>query len=212
MPNLTATSVFLSAALLLAITPGPGMLYVLARTLRGGYREGMASTLGTGTGGLLHVVAAAFGLSAIVATSALAFMAIKYIGAVYLVYLGLTTLLARNVTPTAAAGLSPRQHSAYLQGIMTETLNPKTALFFLAFLPQFINPAMPLISQFLVLGAIVVTLNTLADAIVVALAGPINRQLNRHPWLQRGQRVASGSTLIALGVYVAVGDTPAPGQ
>src|SRR5437899_6766355 len=130
---------FLAAALLLAITPGPGIFYVLARSLAGGKREGMLSSLGTFVGGLFHVLAAALGLSAILAASAVAFHAVKYAGAAYLVWLGIRMIRTRNAEIAVSA--SQPSQDAFRQGILTEVLNPKTALFFLSFIPQFITPA-----------------------------------------------------------------------
>src|SRR5580693_949297 len=130
--------VFLAAAVLLAVTPGPGIFYVLARSLAGGRREGVHSSFGTFVGGLFHVFAAALGVSAILAASAVAFHTVKYAGAAYLVWLGIRMIRTRNaelVVETAA----PSQ-GAFRQGIFTEALNPKTALFFLSFIPQFIAP------------------------------------------------------------------------
>src|SRR5712675_2771968 len=127
---------FLAAALVLAITPGPGIFYVLARTLAGGRREGIESSLGTFFGGLFHVFAAALGVSAILAASAVAFHTVKYAGAAYLVWLGIRMIRSRNTELTVET-LAPSR-SPFDQGIVTEVLNPKTALFFLSFIPQFI--------------------------------------------------------------------------
>src|ERR1700737_3655431 len=128
--------IFLAAAVVLAITPGPGIFYVLARTLAGGRREGIHSSLGTFIGGLFHVFAAALGVSAILAASAVAFHTVKYAGAAYLVWLGIRMIRTRNAEMPAQAA-APAQGS-FRQGILTEALNPKTALFFLSFIPQFI--------------------------------------------------------------------------
>ncbi len=204
MPSATSFGLFLAAAIVLAVSPGPGMLYVLARSLRGGRREGLASSLGTAVGGFGHVVAAAFGLSVILATSATAFSVVKYAGAAYLIYLGVRTIVAGKEAEAAAPGASEAAWSAFRQGVTTEAFNPKTALFFLSFLPQFINREAPAIPQFLLLGTISVTLNTTADVVVSLLAGPIGSQLRRRPRLRHGQRYASGGALIALGGYVAV--------
>ena len=204
MPSATSFGLFLTAAIVLAVSPGPGMLYVLARSLRGGRREGLASSLGTAVGGFGHVVAAAFGLSVILATSATAFSVVKYAGAAYLIYLGVRTIVAGKEAEEAAPGASEAAWSAFRQGVTTEAFNPKTALFFLSFLPQFINREAPAIPQFLLLGTISVTLNTTADVVVSLLAGPIGSLLRRRPRLRHGQRYASGGALIALGGYVAV--------
>ncbi len=201
--------VFLTAALILAVSPGPGMLYVLARSLRGGRREGIASSLGTCIGGLGHVVAASLGLSALLATSAVAFGVVKYAGAAYLIYLGVRTLVVRDAASTDLAATGGSTRHAVRQGIVTEALNPKTALFFLAFLPQFIDPQAAAVPQFLLLGSISVLLNTSADIVVALVAGPIGERLSTSGRFRRGQRVASGGALVGLGMYVAVsGERP----
>ena len=130
---------FLAAALLLAVTPGPGIFYVLARSLAGGQREGIFSSLGTFVGGLFHVFAAALGFSAILAASAVAFHTVKYAGAAYLVWLGIRMIHTRNAEMSVEAARPP--NGAFRQGVLTEVLNPKTALFFLSFIPQFVAPA-----------------------------------------------------------------------
>ena len=198
----TRFALFMSAAAILALTPGPGILYVLGRTLHGGRREGVLSTLGTFVGGSVHVLAAALGLSAILMTSATAFEVIRYAGASYLIYLGVSMILSRNARLTAEQSSKPGGH--FLQGIATEVLNPKTALFFLSFIPQFVSPARGhLTLQFLILGAISVSLNTAADLIVVGFAGALARPLTQNRRFIEGQRTASGVGMIGLGVYVA---------
>jgi threonine/homoserine/homoserine lactone efflux protein len=194
--------IFLSAAVLLAITPGPGIFYVLARSLRGGRREGVLSAAGTFLGGLVHVAAAAFGLSAILAASAIAFQTVKYAGAAYLIYLGYRMIRSREQEMNASdAGVSG---STFAQGVMTEVLNPKTALFFLSFIPQFVSVEQGHVAaQFLVLGAISVTLNTCADLVVACFAGPLGARMKRSAKLRSRQRAASGVAMIGLGVYVA---------
>src|SRR5215467_15253128 len=160
---------FFAAALLLAVTPGPGIFYVLARSLAGGRREGVQSSLGTFVGGLFHVTAAALGVSAILAASALEFHTVKYAGAAYLVWLGIRMIRTRNAE--LAVETSAPSQGAFRQGIWTEALNPKTALFFLSFIPQFIAPqAGHIFLQFVVLGTMSVSLNTTADLLVVLLA------------------------------------------
>jgi len=195
---------FLVAALILAITPGPGIAYVVARTVAGGRAEGLASCLGTALGGMVHVLAAAAGLSLLVAQSATAFTVVKYVGAVYLIYLGirLLTQKERGVPSPDAVARGPRR--ALLEGIVVEVLNVKTALFFLAFLPQFIQTTAPVIPQLVLLGTICVVLNTLVDVAAVVssarlLASPAVRAARA-----RLLRRASGSTMVALGVYLAL--------
>jgi threonine/homoserine/homoserine lactone efflux protein len=197
---------FFAAAFVLAITPGAGIFYVLARTLAGGRREGVESSLGTFVGGLFHVTAAALGISAILAASAVAFHTVKYAGAAYLVWLGIRMIRSRNEEMPERTE-APRG-GAFRQGIFTEALNPKTALFFLSFIPQFIAPERGHVFwQFVVLGIISVAMNTAADLLVVHLAAPLERKLKESARFRRGQRVASGVGMIGLGAYVAFADT-----
>jgi threonine/homoserine/homoserine lactone efflux protein len=203
MLNLTTFLTYLSAAFLLAVVPGPGMLYVLTRSLHGGRKEGVQSSLGTAVGGSFHVLAAAFGLSAILAASSLAFTVIKYAGAAYLIYLGVRMLLEKheiNIETSSGSTGNP-----LTQGIITEMLNPKTALFFLSFIPQFVDPSSGNVTlQFILLGSISVFLNTTADLVVTFFAGPFGERLRSSQRWQRRQRVVTGSAMIGLGVYVAV--------
>jgi len=197
---------FLLAAVILAVTPGPGIFYVLARTLAGGRREGILSSLGTFVGGLVHVFAAALGISAILAASAVAFHTVKYAGAAYLVWLGIRMIRTRNAALPVERPAPSR--GAFGQGILTEVLNPKTALFFLSFIPQFIAPQLGhIFLQFLVLGAVSVALNTTADLLVVTLAVPLGGRLKASAALRRRRRMASGIGMIGLGAYVALIDT-----
>ena len=202
MIDLTTFGIFFAAAFTLAVIPGPGMLYVLARTVRGGKHEGVLSTLGTSVAGLLHTLAAALGISAILATSAVAFAVIKWLGAAYLIYLGVRTLLEKDAPKVDTESLTSSR-GAFTQGILTEALNPKTALFFLAFIPQFVNPAGHVFLQFVTLGFITTLLTSGADFVVVWATGPLNGMLKNKRG-QKVQRFASGGALIGLGVYVAV--------
>ena len=208
MPDLHRLIVFLGAATLLAIAPGPGILYVLARTVAGGRREGILSSFGTFVGGLVHVVAAATGLSLILATSAVAFSIVKMAGAGYLIYLGIRMVIASLRDRSLDAHLQPRNRNPFWQGVVTEVLNPKTAIFFLAFIPQFVDRSSTNVFwQFLILGGLSVSLNTSADVIVTLLVTPISRRLKSSAALRRRQGVATGFTLIGLGAYVAISDS-----
>ena len=208
MIDSTRILVFLSAAILLAIAPGPGMLYVLARTLAGGRREGLLSSLGTFLGGMVHVFAAAAGVSIILAKSALAFATVKYLGALYLCFLGVRMILdARKGSDVSVAEL-PGRRSPFWQGVMTEALNPKTALFFLSFIPQFVNRAGGhVFLQFVVLGMASVALNTAADIVVTLLAGPLGQRIRGSRRFRRRQRTLTGAFMIGLGTYVALGES-----
>jgi threonine/homoserine/homoserine lactone efflux protein len=202
---------FLTAAVLLAIAPGPGMLYVLARSLAGGKREGVLSALGTFLGGMVHVLAAALGVSIILARSALAFAAVKYVGAAYLCFLGVRMILdARRDNGSAdlnATALKPARNPLW-QGVATEVLNPKTALFFLSFIPQFVARGEGhVFLQFVTLGTISVVLNTTADLIVIALAGPLGERIRASAKFRRRQRTVTGAIMIGLGTYLATSES-----
>ena len=165
MPDFQTFLLFLAAALVVAITPGPGILYIVARTLASGRTEGLASSVGLGLGGLVHVFAGAVGISALVMASAEAFSLLKIAGALYLIWLGLKTWReARVAEPTNVQ--TTGVHRAFRDGIVVEALNPKTAAFFLAFIPQFVDPSANVAGQFIVLGLISVALNTSVDLIV----------------------------------------------
>jgi threonine/homoserine/homoserine lactone efflux protein len=203
MPDSAHLAAFAAAALVLAALPGPGMLYVLARSLADGRRAGIRSSLGTAVGGLGHVLATAVGLSAVLMTSATAFSVVRYAGALYLVALGVRTLRGRAEAAPPAAAAPP----AFRQGVLTELLNPKTALFFLTFLPQFVQPARgPALLQLLALGCASVALNSGADVVVAAVAGRFGERLRANGRWWRRQRTASGCALIALGGYAALAD------
>jgi threonine/homoserine/homoserine lactone efflux protein len=195
---------FVFAAVVLAITPGPGIAYVVARAVAGGRPEGLASCFGTGIGGMLHVLAAALGLSLIIAQSAVAFSLVKYIGAAYLVYLGIRLLLCEDhelaVKPVAVQGV----RRALAEGVIVEALNVKTALFFLAFLPQFVSPSDPLIPQLVLLGSICVALNTLVDVIAVVAADRLLKSGATRAARGRILTKVSGVTMLGLGTYLAL--------
>jgi threonine/homoserine/homoserine lactone efflux protein len=199
----TRFAIFIGAAVVLALTPGPGILFVLGRTLHGGRREGALSALGTFVGGAIHALGAALGLSAILMTSATAFEIVRYAGASYLIFLGIAMIRNRRAE-LVAEGQGNTSRRSFLQGIATEVLNPKTALFFLSFIPQFVSPANGQMTlQFLILGTISVMLNTAVDLIVVGLAGSLALKLVRRPKLVERQRTASGVGMIGLGIYGA---------
>ena len=194
---------FLVAATILAITPGPGIAYVVARTVAGGRSEGLASCIGTGLGGMLHVLAAAVGLSLLVAQSAFAFTLVKYLGAAYLVFLGVRMLL-RKQQDDAVQTVSPQgARRALCEGIAVEALNVKTALFFLAFLPQFVAPGEPLVPQLVLLGSICVALNTLVDVMAVLAAHRLLASGAARAACARLMTRISGATMIGLGVFLA---------
>lgn len=210
MLDSTRFFLFLTAALLLAIAPGPGMLYVLARSLAGGKREGILSALGTFLGGMVHVFAAALGISVILAKSAAAFAAVKYIGAAYLCFLGVRMILEasnQQAAPPEIPALGKAARNPLWQGVATEVLNPKTALFFLSFIPQFVVRVHGhVFLQFVALGTISVVMNTTADLIVIAMAGPLGERIRSSATLRRRQRTVTGAIMIGLGTYLATSE------
>lgn len=210
MFDTTRLFLFLTAAVLLAIAPGPGMLYVLARCLAGGKREGILSAFGTFLGGMVHVFAAALGVSIILAKSAAAFATVKYAGAAYLCFLGLRMILDARKEKTSDALPEPTRpaRNPLWQGVATEVLNPKTALFFLSFIPQFvIRTNGHVFLQFVTLGTISVVMNTTADLIVIALAGPLGERIRSSASFRRRQRTVTGAIMIGLGTYLATSES-----
>jgi threonine/homoserine/homoserine lactone efflux protein len=198
MPDIQTFLLFLAAALAVALTPGPGIFYIVARTLAGGRSEGLASSVGLGLGGLVHVFAGALGLSALVMTSAQAFTALKIAGAFYLIWLGIKTWReARVAAPAEVTTTGSRR--AFREGIIVEALNPKTAAFFLAFIPQFVDPAGHVAAQFIVLGLISVALNTSVDLVVTVWAAKARHGLVQRPGLITRMRQASGAVMCGLG-------------
>ena len=196
---------FLLAALVLALTPGPGIAYVVARTVAGGRAEGLASCVGTGLGGMLHVGAAALGLSLLLAQSAAAFAVLKWVGAAYLVYLGVRLLLSRSALPAPKAAVAGGPRRALLEGILVEALNVKTALFFLAFLPQFVRPENgSVMLQLMTLGIIFVLLGLFSTVVFAVSAGRLGNFLRRNPSVVKWQGKVVGGIYCALGVRLAL--------
>lgn len=195
---------FLLAATLLAVTPGPGIAYVVARTVSGGRSEGLASCLGTSLGGLVHVLASSLGLSMIIAKSAMAFNLLKYIGAVYLIYLGVRILLRKEKRIPISSSTSQGSRRALIEGVIVETLNVKTALFFLAFLPQFVSSQEPLVIQFILLGCICVTLNTLVDIAAVFAAHRLMKSDMLRTTRAQFMNRLSGISMIGIGAFLAL--------
>lgn len=194
---------FIFAAVVLAITPGPGIAYVVARTVSGGRAEGLASCLGTGLGGLAHVLAATFGLALLIAQSACAFNFVKYVGAAYLVYLGVRMLMRHDQNDSAPTVRAQGARRALMEGIVVEALNVKTALFFLAFLPQFTVADAQLAPQLVLLGCICVALNTLVDVVAVFGAERLLKSSTARTVRAKVMTRISGGTMVALGIFLA---------
>ncbi len=205
MPALSTVPLFLLAALGLLLIPGPSVLYILTRSAAQGRRAGLASVGGIELASLTHAVAAALGLSALLLTSALVFSVVKYLGAAYLIYLGVRTLLARqesHQTPVPA----PKSFSRlFAQGFLVNLLNPKTALFFYAFLPQFVDPARGAVTgQILFFGVLFVLLACCTDSLYALLGSTVGKFLTRNVRFRQGRRYVTGGVYIVLGVTAAV--------
>ena len=205
MPDLSQFILYIAAALALAVTPGPGIFYVAARTLAGGRAEGVASSFGTGLGGMVHVVAGSLGVSAIVLASADLFTVLKLVGAAYLVWMGIRTLLAKDIDPQAPAMPPEKLRRVFRDGFVVNLFNPKTAIFFLAFLPQFVDPARGAVHwQILVLGLTFMGLGMISDAMFALAAGAAGDFLRRSRRFLRLQRWFAGISFIGLGVTAAL--------
>ena len=195
--------IFVTAALILLITPGPAVLFIVARSVEQGRIAGIVSTLGISAGTLFHVAAAAFGLSALLVSSAVAFNIVKYLGAGYLIYLGITTLLRKSEIEEKEIKEKNLKRIFY-QGIWVNLMNPKTALFFFAFLPQFVDVSRGSVTlQVLVLGTIFVMLGTISDGIYALLAGSVGDWLRGNMRFLRAQKYFSGSIYLGLGLLTA---------
>jgi threonine/homoserine/homoserine lactone efflux protein len=200
---------FLAAASVIALSPGPGIFYVAARTLADGRGAGLASSLGTGAGGLVHVAAGAAGVSALIMASAEAFTVLKFVGAVYLVWLGIKTAREARVDAVATTG-GVGVGRAFRDGVVVEALNPKTAAFFLAFLPQFVDPTVGRVwLQFFVLGLVSVTLNTAVDVVVVFIAARARATALARPALLRRLQTGAGVAIAGLGLSLLFARRPA---
>jgi len=195
---------FLSVSILINLSPGPDMLYTAARSLSQGTRAGVFSALGIFCGCFFHTAAAVLGLSAIIAGSAFWFSIIKYAGAAYLIYLGLKSLLNKKMPETGIAKLSSLSYKKiFLQGLTTNLLNPKVAIFFLSFLPQFVNPASAHISeQIIFLGLWFDVQGTLILLLVAIITGYFSRLLQQNKIFWKWQDRITGSILIALGIRI----------
>ena len=200
---------FCLSAIILSVTPGPDTFYILGRTISQGSKSGTASVLGISTGVLIHTIAAAIGLSTILATSALVFRIIKLIGAAYLIYLGITLILASknsdviNKNNLSASGF----WKIYRQGVITNVLNPKVALFFLSFLPQFIDPNHGSVTSFILLGIIYVFTCTVWYLIFALFSSVIARTFQKNPSWIRTMNKMSGGIFIGLGLSLALAKT-----
>lgn len=195
----------MTAAIVLLVIPGPAVLYIVARSIDQGRRAGLASCSGIATGGLVHILAAAFGLSALLVSSAMAYSVVKYAGAAYLIYLGIKKFRERPAIVDSAKHVPPAPlRQVYAQGVLVQVLNPKAAIFFFAFLPQFVNPARgSVILQFLALGMLFTVMGITSDSLWAVTAGSAAGWLQRNRTFLRHQRYVSGTVYIGLGIATA---------
>jgi threonine/homoserine/homoserine lactone efflux protein len=210
MPDATTFALFALACLAFLAIPGPSVFYIVTRSLVQGRRAGVTSMLGVQVGGLVHVVAAAFGVSALIASSAAAFTVVKYAGAAYLIFLGVRKLVARDAGEEIE--IEPRGPRSTAQlfghGVVVNVLNPKTALFFLAFLPQFVDPDAPVAPQMLVLGTMLVGLGVLSDGTYALLAAGAGNKLRSAARTRRRLEKLSGGVFVGLGLAAAFAGEP----
>ncbi|HEX6130228.1 MAG TPA: LysE family translocator [Actinomycetota bacterium] len=209
MPTLESLAVFAVASVGLLLIPGPAVTFLVARSIGEGRAVGLATVAGLGVGSLAHVAAATLGVSAVLASSAVAFSAAKYLGAAYLIAVGLRTLLRRgdDDVDTIDAGRGPGDlHRAFGRGVLVNVLNPKTALFFLAFLPQFVDPSRgPVWSQLLALGTTFVVLGLCTDGTYAVVSSAVGDRLRARPSFRRRRRSVTGGAYLVLGAAAALG-------
>jgi threonine/homoserine/homoserine lactone efflux protein len=204
-PDASSFALFLAAAIALLVVPGPAVFYIVAQSIDQGRTAGLVSTLGIGAGGLVHVAAAAIGLSSLLVSSAEAFTAVKYAGAAYLVFLGVRRLLGRDEPTDPAVRGRKSLSRLFRQGVVVNVLNPKTALFFFAFLPQFVDiDAGKVGAQIAVLGVIFVVLGLASDGVYALVAGTLGERLRGSERVLRIQRYVSGTVFVGLGLATAV--------
>ncbi len=204
MPTASTFALFMLASVALAIVPGPAVAYIVTQSIDQGRRAGIVSALGIATGGLVHVAAATVGLSALIASSATAFTVVKLVGAVYLVAVGIRRILAGDSEKIERRALRAPLARIYRQGVIVNILNPKTALFFLAFLPQFVDPGRGAVwPQVAVLGILFATLAVLSDMTYALVADAIAGRIRRTGTGAKVRRWLTGGIFIALGITAA---------
>jgi threonine/homoserine/homoserine lactone efflux protein len=205
MPDATTLLMFMAATAAVLVVPGPSVLFIVARTLEHGRRGGLVSMLGVEAGALLHVAAATAGVSALVAASPAALLAVKLAGAAYLLVLGVRALRPGDVVLPGGGPASPTRGRLFRQGLLVDALNPKTTMFFLAFLPQFVDPAAGAVAvQTLILGLCFLALATLSDGGYALVAGAVAERLRRSAAARARLRRASGAAYVGLGALAVL--------
>lgn len=205
MPDILHLSLFLGATIVLCITPGPAVLYIIARSIDQGRTAGLVSVLGIAVGSFVHIAAAALGISALLMTSAVAFNVVKYVGAAYLIYLGIRKLFSRNQLQTPELSKPKNLVSIFYEAIVVNVLNPKTAIFFLAFFPQFITTSNGSVAlQIVILGATFSLLALVTDSLYALLASSLRHWISKNPFALKTQHYFTGGVYIVLGVATAL--------
>lgn len=205
MIDSSSLAIFILASLALLLAPGPAVLYVVARSIDQGRMAGIVSVLGISLGGFVHVFMAAVGLSALLVSSALAFTMVKYLGAAYLVYLGITTLMTPTKTVKETEIVTMSHVKIFRQGMIVNILNPKTALFFFTFIPQFVDPIRGSVAlQIIFLGTLFLVMAIITDSIYALVAGTLGQWLKANQTFLRVQKYLSGSIYVVLGVTTAL--------
>jgi len=204
LPDSSHLALFLSTTVVLLLIPGPAVLYIVAQSVEHGRRAGLTAVAGIHVGSAAHVLAATVGLSALLVSSAIAFSAVKLVGAIYLIFLGVQRLLARDGEGRVSAGSERDLGRIFRQGIVVNVLNPKTALFFFAFLPQFVDPSRSAAPQIAVLGLLWIVVGLFSDGLYAVLSGTVGAAVRRRPGFARVQRVVTGFVLIGLGIAAAL--------
>lgn len=205
MFSIATIGLFAIASILLALTPGPDMLYIATRSVTQGRSAGIFSAFGVHTGILVHTIAAALGISALIAASAVAFNVVRFAGAAYLIYIGLRAILSNEENVKVMAVEHKRLRSVFYQGFITNLLNPKVILFFLAFLPQFVDPSKGSIPiQLMLLGSLLVVVTLPIDIAIGLLGGFVGKLLKKNNMMQRAGNWLTGSVFIFLGIGTAL--------
>ena len=213
LPPWPQFGVFLGAVIILGVAPGPGIFYIMATSIAQGTRSGFIAALGIAAGTFVHVLLAAFGLTLVIASSLVVFQFVKYAGAAYLIVLGVYLLIRRRIRREAHPGQSPREaRRVFMQAVMVNVLNPKVGIFFLAFFPQFVDPARgdPAV-QFFLLGALLIGVIFVTDTLFALAAGTVAGYLKAQGSRQRWPQMVAGLTYIGLGIFSATIDLPARG-
>jgi threonine/homoserine/homoserine lactone efflux protein len=204
LPGSSHLALFLTTTIVLLLIPGPAVLYIVAQSVEHGRRAGLTAVAGVHVGSAVHVFAATVGLSALLVSSAVAFSAVKFLGAIYLIFLGVQRLLNRDSGDGAPSASERNLGRIFRQGIVVNVLNPKTALFFFAFLPQFVDPSHSAAPQIALLGLLWIVIGLFSDSLYALLSGTLGAAVKRREGFARVQRILTGFVLIGLGVLAAL--------